>query len=73
MSIGDFIAKYKSRQFVLYTTPSHTTECPRLRAIFPLAARRGQEEAQNRRFGTGMGHGQGNERRGIVRISFIPS
>ena len=36
VSIGDFIAKYRSRQFVLYTTPSHTSECPRFRAIFPL-------------------------------------
>lgn len=36
VSISDFIAKYRSRQFILYTTPSHTAECHRFRAIFPL-------------------------------------
>lgn len=36
VSISDFIAKYRSRQFILYTTPSHISDCPRFRAIFPL-------------------------------------
>ena len=36
VTISDFIAKYRSRQFVLYTTPSHNADCPRFRAIFPL-------------------------------------
>ena len=36
VTAGDFITKYKSHQFVLYTTPSHTAECPRFRAIFPI-------------------------------------
>ena len=37
VSIEEFITRYSARQFALYTTPSHTPEAPRFRAVFPLA------------------------------------